>query len=289
LTLRASGYTSGTVLEALVDMLRGRSTVALTGAGLSTESGIPDYRSPEALARARRPIQGPEFVRSESVRRRYWARAALGWGPMRRAEPNVGHRALAWLEHEGLVAHVITQNVDRLHRKGGSRRVTELHGALAEVTCLACGALEDRDDVQARILDLNPGWASDPARSAPDGDAELPAERVEAFVVPACVACGGVLKPRVVFFGDSVPRPVVDEAFAATDQADVLLVVGTSLAVFSGYRFLRRAVERKIPIAIVNRGPVRGEEHAVTKIEAGTGETLGALACALGAPSLRSD
>ena len=269
------------MIDRLCSLVRGKNVVALTGAGLSTESGIPDYRSPEALARLRWPIQGPEFVRSEAVRRRYWARSALGWERMRRAEPNEGHRALAALERSGVVVHVITQNVDGLHRKGGSRNVTELHGALAEVGCLACGALEDRDALQQRILGLNPGWTSRHVPTAPDGDAELPTERIERFVVPACERCGGVLKPRVVFFGDSVPRPIVDLAFGATEAADLLLVVGSSLAVYSGYRFLRRAVERGTPVAIVNRGPVRGEEHAALKIEASTGATLDALAKAL--------
>src|SRR5271163_2467052 len=145
------------MLDRLCELVRGKSVVALTGAGLSTESGIPDYRSPEALAKTRRPIHGPDFVRSAAVRRRYWARSALGWEQMRGAEPNAGHRALAALERAGVVAHVITQNVDRLHRKGGSRSVTELHGALADVGCLACGAFEDRDALQDRILALNPG------------------------------------------------------------------------------------------------------------------------------------
>jgi len=252
--------------------------VVLTGAGLSTESGIPDYRSPASLARARRPIQGPEFARSEAVRRRYWARAVLGWGLMHGAEPNAGHRALAALEACGVVDAVVTQNVDRLHRKAGSRRVIELHGALAEVVCLACGALEDRDALQARLLTRNPGWADVAADGAPDGDAELPAHLVEAFHPVACARCEGVLKPRVVFFGDSVPRPVVDEAFAAVDAARVLLVAGTSLAVFSGYRFLRRAAERGVPVAIVNLGPVRGEEVATLKIESSTGTTLDLVA-----------
>jgi NAD-dependent deacetylase sirtuin 4 len=269
------------MIDELVSLLRGKSVVALTGAGVSTESGIPDYRSPEALAKARRPIHGPEFVRSEGVRRRYWARSALGWERMRGAEPNAGHRALASLEENGVVSHVITQNVDRLHRKGGSRRVTELHGALAEVGCLSCGVLEDRDALQARLLALNPGWTSRDVQTAPDGDAELSLAEVEAFRIPDCALCGGVLKPRVVFFGDNVPRPVVDEAFAATDAAGALLVVGSSLHVYSGYRFLRRAVERNVPVAIVNRGPVRGEEHATLKIEASTGATLDALARAL--------
>jgi NAD+-dependent protein deacetylase sirtuin 4 len=271
------------VIDRLCALVRGKAVVALTGAGLSTESGIPDYRSPTALARPGRPIHGPEFARSEAVRRRYWARSALGWERMRRAEPNGGHRALATLERSGVVVHVITQNVDRLHHKGGSQKITELHGALAEVGCLACGLVEDRDALQERIRVLNPGWASCDAPTAPDGDAELPAERVDRFVVPACTWCGGVLKPRVVFFGDNVPRAVVDEAYGATDAAEVLLVVGSSLTVFSGYRFLRRAIDRGTPVVIVNRGQVRGEEHAALKIDASTGETLEALARALAA------
>jgi len=267
------------MIERLRELVHGKSVVALTGAGLSTESGIPDYRSPEALARGlRRPIHGPEFVGSEAMRKRYWARSALGWERMRLAEPNAGHRAIAELERRGVVVHVVTQNVDRLHHKAGSRRVTELHGALAEVACLSCGAVESRDALQARILALNPRWGSLSAPTAPDGDADLPSDVIDAFVVPPCERCAGVLKPRVVFFGDNVARPVVDEAFAAVDAAEVLLVVGSSLAVFSGYRFLRRAVERRIPVAIVNRGPVRGEEHATVKVDASAGAVLDALA-----------
>lgn len=275
-------------IEHLCELARGKALLALTGAGLSTESGIPDYRSPESLARTRRPIHGPEFVRSEALRRRYWARSALGWERMRLAEPNAGHRALALLEKRGTIARVVTQNVDRLHHKAGSRKVTELHGALAEVVCLSCGAVEDRDALQLRLLALNPGWSTLAVPTAPDGDADLPAESVEQFEIAACLECRGVLKPRVVFFGENVPRATVDEAFAAVDGAELLLVVGSSLAVFSGYRFLRRAVERGIPVAIVNRGPVRGEEHAVLKVEASTGATLDALAGAL-APSDRSN
>jgi NAD+-dependent protein deacetylase sirtuin 4 len=275
-------------IPALAALARGRSVVALTGAGLSTESGIPDYRSPESLARARRSIHGPEYVRSDAVRRRYWARSALGWERMRGAEPNTGHHALAALEQGGVVAQVITQNVDRLHRKAGSRNVIELHGALAEVGCLACGAVEDRDALQRRILAENPAWGSREGATAPDGDADLSSDEVERFIVPRCLRCGGVIKPRVVFFGENVPRPVVDEAFAATDAAGLLLVVGSSLAVYSGYRFLRRAVERKIPIAIVNRGPVRGEESATLKVEGSTGATLSALAFELAECSSRA-
>ena len=252
--------------------------VALTGAGISTESGIPDYRSPEALARVRRPLHGPEFIRSAALRRRYWARSMVGWDRFRLARPGLSHAAIARLEMRGVVIGVITQNVDRLHSVAGSRRVTELHGALAEVICLDCNGLEDRNVLQARMLALNPMWLDGPSPMAPDGDADLPEEMVERFEVPGCAQCSGVLKPRVVFFGHNVARPVVDEAYAKVDDADVLLIAGTSLAVFSGYRFLLRAADRKIPIAIVNRGPVRGEERAAVKIEASTGETLTALA-----------
>ncbi|WP_394826649.1 NAD-dependent protein deacetylase [Pendulispora albinea] len=268
-------------LETMAAQLRGRRVVALTGAGISTESGIPDYRSPESLARPRRPLHGPEFIRSAALRRRYWARSMVGWERFRLARPGLSHAALAQLEARGVVTGVITQNVDRLHAAAGSRRVTELHGALAEVVCLECHAIEDRDALQARMRDLNPDWLDGPIPMAPDGDADLPEDMVASFRVPTCVQCEGVLKPRVVFFGHNVARPVVDEAYAKVDDADVLLVAGTSLAVFSGYRFLLRAVDRKIPIAIVNRGPVRGEERATLKIEASTGETLAALARAL--------
>ncbi len=265
-------------VEALAERLRGRRVVALTGAGVSTESGIPDYRSPEALARARRPIQGPEFVRSAAVRRRYWARAAAGWESFRRARPGAAHHAIARLEARGVVAGVITQNVDRLHHAAGSRRVIELHGALAEVVCLECGALEDRDSVQERMRMANRAWLEAAARVAPDGDAEVADDHVASFEVPACVRCSGVVKPRVVFFGESVARSVVDEAFRVVERCEVLLVAGTSLAVFSGYRFLRRAAELGIPIAIVNRGPVRGEELAELKVEGSTGAVLDELA-----------
>jgi NAD-dependent deacetylase sirtuin 4 len=269
------------MIHRLCELLPESGVLVLSGAGLSTESGIPDYRSPEALSRARRPILGPEFVRSEETRKRYWARSASGWERMRLAQPNAGHRALASLEGIGVVAGVITQNVDRLHHKAGSRTITELHGALAEVKCLACGAIEERDALQSRILEHNPGWTVQAATTAPDGDAEVQDDHVRRFVVPACTRCGGVLKPRVVFFGDNVPRATVDEAFAAVDAAHLLLVVGSSLAVYSSFRLLRRAVDRGTPVAIINRGPVRGEEHAALKIEASTGATLDAVAHAL--------
>jgi NAD-dependent SIR2 family protein deacetylase len=265
-------------IEALSQLLRGRRVAILTGAGVSTESGIPDYRSAEAQTRVRRPIQGPEFVRSAALRHRYWARAMAGWERFRSAEPGAAHHAIADLEARGVAVGVITQNVDRLHTRAGTKRVVELHGALAEVVCLTCGALHDRDDLQCRMRLDNPTWIDGPTPMAPDGDAELADDLIDRFVVPTCTSCGGALKPRVVFFGDNVAREVVDRAFALLQDAEVLLVAGTSLAVFSGYRFLRRAAERQMDIAIVNRGPVRGEEHASLKIERSTGDVLAAVA-----------
>ena len=274
-------------LAEAVKCLRNGPIVALTGAGVSTESGIPDYRSPEALARVRRPIHGPDFVRSASLRRRYWARAMAGWERFRLARPGASHVALATLEQRGVVSSLITQNVDRLHHQAGSTRVIELHGALAEVVCLDCGVIEERDAVQARMREDNPTWLEGPTPMAPDGDADLSDEVVEKFLPPMCIApaCGGTLKPNVVFFGHNVARPIVEDAYAKIDGAGALLVAGTSLAVFSGYRFLLRAAERRVPIVIVNRGPVRGEERATVKVEEATGATLAALASTLDAVS----
>jgi NAD+-dependent protein deacetylase sirtuin 4 len=268
--------------EALVELLRGRRFVALTGAGCSTESGIPDYRGQGARLRPRSPIQGPEFRRSPSLRRRYWARAMEGWGRFQAAPPNAGHLSFARLEASGRLAGIVTQNVDRLHHAAGSRRVVELHGALAEVVCLGCGGLEDRSSVQRRLVALNPGWGEPGAEMAPDGDAELPIERLERFRQADCLVCEGALMPRVVFFGDNVPKTVVDDAFSLVDEGEVLLVAGSSLAVFSGYRFLLHAKKRGTPVVIVNLGPVRGEEHAAVKIEGATGEVLPRLCEALG-------
>ena len=272
-------------LSELVTLLRGRRILALTGAGCSTESGIPDYRGPETRHKPRNPIQGPDFARSAEVRRRYWARAVVGFDRFRAARPNPAHHALARLEREGTLSAILTQNVDGLHRAAGSRRVVELHGALDEAFCLACGEIEPRAALQARLLERNPGFLSFAAEAAPDGDADLPAEAVDRFAVAPCRSCEGPLKPRVVFFGDNVPRPVVDEAFALVDAAEALLVVGTSLTVFSGYRFLLRARDRGIPVGVVNIGPVRGEALCAVRVEALAGEALPALAEALAAPA----
>jgi NAD-dependent SIR2 family protein deacetylase len=264
--------------DELKSMLRGRVAI-LTGAGCSTESGIPDYRGPESRARTRTPIQHREFVDDESTRRRYWARSAIGWPKMAAARPNAAHLAIAELERRGRVTGVITQNVDRLHHKAGSRDVLELHGALADVRCLSCDEREARDHLQARILAANPAIADARFIAAPDGDAEVPVETVSSFAIPACLVCGGVLKPDVVFFGGSVPRERVESAFAMLDAADALLVVGSSLAVFSGYRFVLRARDKNIPIAIVNQGETRGDPHAAVRIDGRAGEVLTRLIC----------
>jgi NAD-dependent deacetylase sirtuin 4 len=268
-------------LDALITLLRGRRVATLTGAGISTDSGIPDYRGPETRRRARNPIQHREFVGALETRRRYWARSAIGWPRFRSFLPNAAHHALARLEARGVVQGLITQNVDRLHHKAGQKQAIELHGALHEVKCLDCGVRESRDGLQERLLALNPAFATRSAELAPDGDAELPPGSLEGFVVPACLHCDGALKPDVVFFGDNVPRDRVDQAFALVDAADALLVVGSSLAVFSGYRFVLRAHERKTAVAIVNLGETRGDPLATLKLDARSGEVLPALAQAL--------
>ena len=363
-------------LDELIAMIRGKRVVVLTGAGCSTESGIPDYRGVDTPPRARPPIQHREFVDRADARRRYWARSVLGWPRLAAAQPNDGHRALAQLEAAGIVAGLITQNVDGLHSRAGSKKVVELHGALARVKCLACESMTTRDDLQARLLAANPDWhVRANVTVAPDGDADLSDELVASFEIVACEApcigregpatmspgtdtsdapsstlgysghgdaetrrrdwspsatkpaekhdgprradargtdaagdgdaaggdvapgnaarggdaargdaagggdaCGGVVMPDVVFFGGSVPRTTLDAAWATFDQAEVLLVIGSSLTVFSGYRFVRRAAERHIPVAILNRGPTRGDELARLRVDARAGEALTTIA-----------
>ncbi len=262
-------------LALALELLRGRRVVALTGAGCSTESGIPDYRSPGRAPR--RPVQHREFLSSEAARRRYWARSAVGWPRFRAAAPNPGHAALARLEAAGALCGVLTQNVDGLHGRAGSRRVVELHGALSEVICLGCGALHHRDEVQLLLESLNPGCAAAALEEeAPDGDAVLLAD--EGFRVPGCPGCGGVLKPHVVFFGDNVPPERLARAWALFEEAEALLVAGSSLAVFSGYRFARRAAERGVPVIVLNAGPTRADPLAALRWEAPLGRSLPALA-----------
>jgi NAD+-dependent protein deacetylase sirtuin 4 len=284
-----------TATEALLDLLRGRRAVILCGAGCSTESGIPDYRGTGA-PRRRAPVQYQEFIGGESARARYWSRSAVGWPRMRASRPNDAHRALVRLERGGAAAGIITQNVDGLHHAAGSRRVVELHGSLAAVRCLDCGVGTTRDAFQARLLALNAEWAarigmpaSPDARrgaaaaapTAPDGDAEVPATAVASFRVPACEACGGIMKPDVVFFGENVPADRVADAWRVFEEGDVLLVVGSSLAVYSGRRFVYRACRDGVPIAVINQGPTRADEVAAVKVEARLGSVLPAIADAL--------
>ncbi len=260
-------------MNELAHLLFRKRVCVLTGAGVSTESGIPDYRGPTAPPRKREPIQHQAFLRDAKTRARYWARSMLGWPRFRDFKPNPAHLALArWSQ----VSSLLTQNVDRLHHKAGQPGVVELHGALAEVECLSCEATVSRDVLQGSLMSLNPHTAGLEFTLFADGDADLPDALVESFVVPSC-PCGGVWKPKVVFFGDSVPLSRIEAAFSGLDAAEVLLVVGTSLTVFSGHRFVLRAVARGIPVAVVNLGATRADEHAVVKVEARAGEILPAL------------
>jgi NAD-dependent SIR2 family protein deacetylase len=259
---------------AALDLLADRPLVVLTGAGLSTDSGIPDYRGPGTPTRM--PMTYQEFVSGPDAQRRYWARSHLGWSRMRGAEPNAGHRALAALDPELL----ITQNVDGLHERAGSRRVVALHGRIADVLCLSCRSVSTRRALQERMTAANPGWTERHAAvaSRPDGDVEL--DDTHDFVVPACEDCGGVLKPDVVFFGENVPAPRVSRCYEAVDSlgsSGVLLAVGTSLTVMSGFRFVRRAARAGTPVVIVNRGGTRGDDLATYKVDAGCSEFLTAL------------
>ncbi|NBB74645.1 MAG: NAD-dependent protein deacetylase [Bacteroidetes bacterium] len=269
-------------IRKLVDVLRGRRIVVLSGAGCSTESGIPDYRGPETRHTERNPIRYRAFVGDPAARQHYWARSAIGWPTFAAAEPNDGHRALASLEASGRIRGIITQNVDRLHHAAGSTRVVELHGALEEVVCLDCGVVEHRPAFQQRLLARNPGWTDRAVEIAPDGDAEIPRAATQTFAVPGCRRCGGVLKPNVIFFGENVPAPWVEEAWTLLGEGDALLVAGSSLTVYSGYRFVRRAAQNGHPIAIVNLGPTRGDDLATLRVDAKTGAVLPRLAHALG-------
>jgi NAD-dependent SIR2 family protein deacetylase len=266
--------------EALA-LLRDRPLVVLTGAGLSTDSGIPDYRGPRPhgqSAPARMPMTYQEFVSGPAARQRYWARSHLGWGRMRRAEPNAGHRALARLGPDLL----ITQNVDGLHEQVGTQRLVALHGRVADVVCLDCRTTSARVALQERLSALNPGFTERHATvvSRPDGDVDL--EETADFVVPDCDGCGGVLKPDVVFFGENVPAARVARCYDAVDalpeRDGALLVAGSSLTVMSGLRFVKRAAKAATPVVIVNRGETRGDPLAAIRVDAGCSEFLTALA-----------
>ncbi|GAA3519663.1 hypothetical protein GCM10022234_14100 [Aeromicrobium panaciterrae] len=251
-------------------LLGDRRLLVLTGAGMSTDSGIPDYRGPGAPVRM--PMTYQEFIKTPQAQQRYWARAHIGWSRMRRAEPNAGHRLLAEMEHDGRLEGLITQNVDGLHGRAGHRRVIDLHGRIDRVICLDCRTLTNRRDLHDRLLELNPGYEQIDAVMAPDGDVLL--DDTDTFVVAPCSACGGRLKPDVVFFGENVPKGRVEECYELVDQAEALVVLGSSLQVMSGLRFVRAARTRGIPIVIVNRGQTRGDDLATLKLDAGCAETL---------------
>ena len=255
----------------------------LSGAGCSTASGIPEYRDDNGDWMHARPVQYPEFVASADVRRRYWARSYVGWRNMSRATPNAAHRALAGLEHRGFVRQLITQNVDNLHRQAGSRRVIDLHGVLHTVRCLDCGTRSDRDLLQRELEALNPDWVADIGGIAPDGDAHVDPSATTNFRVPSCSECGGVLKPDVVFFGENVPKDRVERCRRAVAESDALLVVGSSLMVYSGFRFAREASAAGKPVVIVNRGKTRADELATIKLVGECGELLAAATAALAA------
>jgi NAD-dependent SIR2 family protein deacetylase len=254
----------------LPDLLTDRRWLVLTGAGVSTDSGIPDYRGPGAPVRT--PMTYQQLTSGPEAQQRYWARAHVGWSRMSSARPNATHHALARLEAAVRLSGLITQNVDGLHEKAGHLGVIDLHGRVDRVICLDCGELSTRDELQTRLAILNPGWADQHATMRPDGDVEL--DDTSGFAVAGCSSCGGRLKPDVVFFGENVPRDRVERCFALTDTAEALVVFGSSLQVMSGLRFVRRARARGIPIVIVNRGTTRGDDLADVRIDAGCAETL---------------
>ncbi|WP_245620375.1 NAD-dependent protein deacetylase [Cryptosporangium arvum] len=267
----------------LITLVRDGDVVVLSGAGLSTESGIPDYRGPSgAFKRNHTPMTYQAFTRDVVARRRYWARSFLGWRMISRAEPNDGHRAVAALQRNGLVGSIITQNVDGLHQAGGADRVIELHGSLDHVICLDCGEHTPRLELDDRLRAANDGFGHDfdPDTVNPDGDVDLPEEHLDRFTVVDCTGCGGVLKPDVVFFGESVPKERVARCQQAVAEAGLLLVLGSSLTVYSGRRFVVQAKQAGVPVAIINSGPTRGDEHALVRIDAPLGSTLTALAAA---------
>lgn len=262
-------------LDRLAEMMAKGKTAVLTGAGCSTASGIPDYRGPQTGQKKRSPILYQEFVRNPEARRRYWARSTVGWPHLRAARPNAGHLALAKLEGQGALTGLITQNVDGLHGEAGSKSLVELHGRLAWNRCLSCGKRTCRDATQEWLLTQNPGWGEScrNLEMAPDGDMEIPEVPAD-FRIPDCLDCGGIVKPDVVFFGENVAREVVDAAWRCLEESKLLLVVGSSLTVYSGFRFVVGAKKWGIPVAVVNIGPTRADPVVDLKLEGQCSEVL---------------
>jgi NAD-dependent SIR2 family protein deacetylase len=282
-TLPEAGATAS--LDALAGLVGEGGVVVLSGAGLSTDSGIPDYRGATGALRRHTPMTYQTFLRDPRGRHRYWARSFVGWRQIRAARPNDGHRAVADLQAAGLLGGVITQNVDGLHQAGGARDVVELHGGLDRTVCLACGDVASRAVLDERLRAANPSFGPHVDEVNPDGDAELPDELLDGFVMVGCLACGGgPLKPDVVFFGETVPRDRVEHCFGLVEAARSLLVLGSSLAVMSGYRFVLRAAKRGIPVGIVTVGPTRGDEKADVRLDAPLGAVLPELVRRLAEP-----
>ncbi|TYT25184.1 NAD-dependent protein deacetylase [Luteimonas viscosa] len=255
-------------------LARHRRVFVLTGAGCSTGSGIPDYRDRNGEWKRTPPITLQALTGSDGAYRRYWARSSVGWPRFLAARPNAAHHALSALEQRGRLQLLLTQNVDGLHQRAGCRRVIDLHGRLDEVVCLRCGARSPREAIQSDITHANPGWQAGPAASAPDGDADLADDAIGDFVPPYCLYCGGPLKPDVVFFGENVPRQRVAEAQQALHDCDAMLVAGSSLMVWSGFRFVRMAAAAGLPLAILNRGRTRADALAGLRIDGDIGTLL---------------
>lgn len=273
--------------EELAKRLRQGPVSVLTGAGISTESGIPDYRGGGTERRARNPMRLAEFLGSSAIQKRYWARSLIGYGRMSQASPTLGHLALRKLELAGIVSGLVTQNVDGLHGKAGSTPI-ELHGALAEVVCLACGRRDARARIQQEMVEQNAQLLLTDVPLAPDGDADFPDELLDVFRVPSCATCQGPIKPDVVFFGEGVPRARVERALALVESSEALLVIGSSLAVFSGYRFIRRARELDKAVYLVNIGPTRADPEAELKVNGRAGQVMQFVAERLLTPSSSS-
>ena len=269
---------SADILAHLADFIeRHPRLLVLTGAGMSTASGIPDYRDKDGVRRGTAPVQGPDFRKNDAVRRRYWARSMVGYPTLARAQPNDGHKALAAMQKRGLVERLMTQNVDGLHQQAGSEQVLELHGNIHGVVCLDCHARFSRARIQDQLVDTNPQMRGIHAQSLPDGDASLEPNSMASFNVPWCVHCGGMLQPDVVFFGDGVPADRTRDALASMERADSLLVIGSSLIVFSGFRFCRMAAASGKPIAAINLGKTRADDMLALKVPDSAEHVLPAL------------